>query len=133
MAGKVGMQPTKPRSIPEQFAPGFLMATDRRYKPAIIVAQQLAELHETLGGASELTPQKRSLCERAVWLNMRLQQMEQQYLAGQGLDASEYTTLIGSLTSVYRLLGINRQARRLPRALEYAAKVAGNGQEAPAP
>ena len=71
--------------------------------------------------------------KRVVWLNIRLQQMEQQYLAGQGLDAGEYTTLIGSLTSVYRLLGIHRQARRLPRALEYAASVAGNGQEAPTP
>ena len=56
-----------------------------------------------------------------------------QYLSGEGLDAGEYTTLIGSLTSVYRLLGMHRVARRVPRALEYAAQVAAQTGEASPP
>jgi hypothetical protein len=124
VAGKPGMQGRKPRTMPDRYRPGWLMAVDRRFAPAKIAEAQLQALAEALGGVDELTPQQRALCERATWLHIRLQQMEQQYLAGEGLDAPEYTMLVGSLTSVFRLLGIHRRPRLLPRALDYAAQVA---------
>jgi hypothetical protein len=110
--------------VPERFAPGFLQTTDRRYRPARIVAERLQELHEALGGADALSPQQKSLCERVVWLGARLQQLEQEFLAGQGLDAPEYTALVGSLTSVYRLLGLYRKAKPVETLAGYAQRIA---------
>jgi hypothetical protein len=51
------------------------------------------------------------LAERAVWLNLRLQQMEQHWLAGNGLDSREYTMLIASQVAVLTRLGLRRQVR----------------------
>jgi hypothetical protein len=46
---------------------------------------------------------------------MRCQQLEQEFLAGQGLDAKEYTALTGSLVAVLGKLGMKRIAKDLPR------------------
>ena len=126
--GKKGMV-NKPRAIPAAYRPGWLQSIDGRYAPARAVSKALESLQDALGGASELSPQQCSLCERATWLSIRCQQMEQQYLAGEGLDSSEYVQLIGALNAVYRMLGINRRAKRVPRALEYADQVAAQTRE----
>jgi len=111
MSGKKGMSGTKPRAIPERHSAGWLKAIDRRYRPAIVANSCLATLHEALGGIELLSPQQQSLCERATWLHIRLQQIEQQYLAGQGLDASEYTTLVNAQLNVLKALGLKRMAK----------------------
>ena len=119
MTGKPGQRGRRPRTAPAQYRPGWLRTVDRRYACARIAQEQLLALMTALGGAAELSPQQQSLCERATWLHIRLQQMEHEYLAGEGLDAGEYTQLIGSQTSVLRLLGITRRAKPVESLRDY--------------
>ena len=58
----------------EGYCPGWLQSVDRRYAPARLIAAQLVELQEALGGPDLLSPQQKALTERVVWLNVRLQQ-----------------------------------------------------------
>lgn len=111
LAGKQGQKGRKPRSVPDRYSVGWLDGIDRRYRPAIKAHAQLTELHDALGGRDQLSPQQRMLTERATWLHLRLQQLEQEWLAGQGMDSREYAMLTGSLVSVLARLGLRRQAR----------------------
>jgi hypothetical protein len=124
VTGKPGQRGRKPRTVPTRYRPGWLADVDKRYAPARIAGSQLYELRTALGSEENLSPQQLALTERATWLHIRLQQLEREYLAGNGLDAGEYVQLIGAQTSVLRLLGLHRVAKRVPRALEYAASVA---------
>lgn len=112
MAGKPGQQGRKPRAIPDRYkGPGFLALIDRRYRPAKAATVALGLFVQSLGG--DLSPQQMALAERATWLHVRLQEIEQAYLAGQGLDAPEYSQLTGTLLAVLKALGLKREARRV--------------------
>ena len=119
MAGKPGQQGRKPRAIPEQYRDRWLADVDLRYAPARRATEALLELQDALGGAEELSPQQRMLAERATWLHLRLQSMEAEYLAGDGLDTKDYVAMTSTLVSVLHRLGMKRISRRVPSLSEY--------------
>ena len=119
MAGKPGQHGRKPRRLPERYRDNWLAEIDLRYAPARKATETLLELQEALGGAAELSPQQRMLCERATWLHLRLQSMEAEYLAGAGLDTRDYVAMTSTLVSVLHRLGMKRATRRVPSLSEY--------------
>ena len=124
MAAKPRRRIVRATSMPSKFTPQWPTTGDRRFAAVKAAAALRDEWQVALGGPEELSPQQVALIDRCVWLDTRCRQLEAEYLAGQGLDAGEYTTLVGALNATLRLLGIHRRAKRLPRALEYADQVA---------
>ncbi|MBS0375036.1 MAG: hypothetical protein JSR73_10685 [Proteobacteria bacterium] len=108
------------RAVPPRFKAGWLAGIDRRYAPARVASETLAELHSALGG--DLTPQQRLLCERVVWAHARLQQMEQHFATTGQLDASQWSGLTNTLLGLLRTLGLRRVAKDVPSLRDYIAQ-----------
>jgi hypothetical protein len=64
-------------------------------------------------GDAALSHQQKSLCKRAIWVELMVEDQEARVAAGEGVDGALHTQLVASLTSLYRLLGIRRVARQV--------------------
>ena len=107
------------RVIPAKFTPGFLERLDRRFLPAIAAQQVYEELTTSLGGEEQLSPQRKMLLERVVWLHLALQQSEQLFVkSGKFDDDHVYSQRIHALLSLLGKLGLNRVAKRVPSLAE---------------
>jgi hypothetical protein len=125
MAGKPGMRSNKPKALEtRRFQRSFLQRLDARSKTALVLKGRLQQLMSDLGGAEHLSYQQIGLCERSIFVEARLIELEDEYAAGQGFDHSEHLALIQALNSIYQRLGVRRVAKPLPSALEYAALLA---------
>ena len=74
-------------------------------------ARRLQALVSDLGGEGALSHQQRSLCKRAVWLELMVENEESRIAAGGGVDGALHTQLVGSLLAIFRALGLQRQCR----------------------
>jgi hypothetical protein len=72
MTGKAGALSTKPTELPARYERLLAWQLDRRCKAVREVAGDLVELRQDLGGAPELSAQKRWLAERVVFLRRRM-------------------------------------------------------------
>lgn len=95
--------------LPVKFGVDFARTVDGRSLLDRAVRCRLQNLIDDLGGT--LSHQQRSLCTRAIWLELVLQGEEMKIAEGAGTDTQLHTSLVGSLVSIYRLLGIKRVAR----------------------
>jgi hypothetical protein len=99
-----------------------MLKIDKRFRPAMLVTNQINELATALGGEDAISPQQKLVVQRAAWAHQRLQEMEGHYAQGHGLDAQEWATFTGVLFSALKLLGMKRVARRVPSLQERLAE-----------
>jgi hypothetical protein len=113
MAGKPGALCTKPTELPARYERLFAWQLDRRCKAVREVASDLYELWQDLGGVSELSAQKRWLCERVVFLRRRCLAYEAAVLAGTEppMDAGTFSNHANVLQGYLRTLGLERRSR----------------------
>ena len=78
MSGVNGMKSTKVTQSYEltQFKPGWLGDLDRRTALYRSLSARLNQLYADLGGIDNLTVQQRILCERAIFIELQLRDME---------------------------------------------------------
>ena len=98
------------------------------------VAADLFELWQDLGGADQLSAQKRWLRERVVYLRRRCLAYEAAVLSGTEapMDAGTYSNHANVLQGYLRSLGLERQAKR-GLTLREVMNGATEPAEAPAP
>lgn len=114
---------SKSRDVPERFKAGWLDDLDGRRTLARELRQRYQELTDDLGGADELSYQRRTLAERAIWLEYHLAQQEQALAReGEGFDAGRWVQACNALVGLMKTLGLDRKARDVPSLSEYLAK-----------
>jgi hypothetical protein len=113
MSGKAGALSLKPTELPARYQRLFAWQLDRRCKAVREVAGDLFELWQDLGGVSELSAQKRWLCERVVFLRRRCLAYEAAVLAGTEppMDAGTFSNHANVLQGYLRTLGLERRSR----------------------
>jgi hypothetical protein len=126
VAGKAGALSVKPTELPPRYERLFAWRLDRRCKAVREVAGDLVELWTDLGGASELSAQKRWLAERVVFLRRRMLAYEAAVMAGlePPMTAGEYSNFANVCQGHLRTLGLERRAknvRSLREVMEGAA------------
>lgn len=100
----------KPKTPPDQYAPGWLTELDRRSAVAQTLQLRYDALTADLGGVESLSYQQRSLVERALWLEYWLQQQEVELANGGEFDAGKWTQACNALQGIYSKLGLQRVA-----------------------
>jgi hypothetical protein len=108
-----GVSETLPTALPARYERLFAWQLDRRCKAVREVAGDLFELWQDLGGVSELSAQKRWLCERVVFLRRRCLAYEAAVLAGTEppMDAGTFSNHANVLQGYLRTLGLERRSR----------------------
>jgi hypothetical protein len=99
------------RTLPAQYGPNFVAMLDGRCRLAREVRDRLQGLVADLGGESGLSHAQRSLCKRAIWLEIVIEGEESRIGSGGGVDIAPHTQLVGSLLAIFKALGLKRQAR----------------------
>lgn len=99
--------------IPAQFQAGYLDRLDGRTSIAATMRGRWQEITDDLGGAASLSYAKRSLVERALWLEHWLHVQEQALAEGraQDFDAGRWTQACNSLLGIFAKLGLDRTAK----------------------
>lgn len=102
------------KQIPEKYTPGYLDDLDGRLAVAQVMRERYRAFTDDLGGADRLSYAKRSLVERALWLEFWLAQQEEQLAKGQEFDVARWTQAANSLQGILSKLGLDRQAKDIP-------------------
>lgn len=123
MAGKPGMRGKKPlvKAIDKKGRRTFLQAVDGRSEQARTLRGRLHQLTTDLGGADTLSYQQRSLVERAIFVEARLIQFENEFALGAGFDHAEHVALTQLLMGIYTRLGLKRVPRDIGTLEQYIA------------
>ena len=111
MSGKPGMRSQLRRTLPVRYGQDFAAVMDGRTRLGREVRDRLKALVIDLGGDDTLSHAQRSLCRRAVWLELCIEHEETRIAEGGGIDIAPYVALVGSLVNLYRVLGVRRVAR----------------------
>ena len=113
----------KSDTVPERFRQGWLHSLDGRLSLARELRQRYQELTDDLGGADQLSYQRRTLAERAVWLEYHLSRQEQALAeGGEDFNAGQWVQSCNALVGLLKTLGLDRAARDVPTLAEYLAK-----------
>ena len=112
------------KQIPEKYSPGYLDNLDGRLAIAQVMRERFRAFTDDLGGADTLSYAKRSLVERALWLEYWLAEQEQALAKGQDFDVARWTQAANALQGILSKLGLERQAKDLPSLNEYLARKA---------
>lgn len=106
-------------TLPERFRPQFIDQLDGRTQTARVLRERLESLERDLGG--DLSYQKQSLTRRTIWLESWIETQEAKAAQGEDIDIARQVQAMNSLIGLYRLLGIERQARDALTLHEYLA------------
>ena len=109
---------------PRNFNTGWLSELDGRTAIAQEMRERFRAFTDDLGGAETLSYAKRSLVERALWLEFWLAQQEQALAGGSDFDVGKWTQAANALQGILSKLGLDRQAKDLPSLNEYLARKA---------
>ena len=112
------------KQIPEKYSPGYLGNLDGRLAIAQVMRERFRAFTDDLGGSDTLGYAKRSLVERALWLEYWLAEQKQALAKGQGFDVARWTQAANTLQEILSKLGLDRQAKDLPSLNEYLARKA---------
>jgi len=120
MPGIVGMKSTKYLDLPK-WSDDFLSHIDARSHLGLKLRRRLdlLEWDVSAGDPGRLNYIQRSLIRRALWLEARLEIDEAMIVTDTPVSAGSHSTLLNSLTNVYRLLGVNPKIKRVPTLHEY--------------
>lgn len=111
MSGKPGMKSKLMRTLPVRYRQDFAAVMDGRTRLGREVRDRIAALVQDLGGDDTLSHVQRSLCRRAIWLELCIEHEETRIAEGGGIDIAPHTQLVGGLLAIYKALGLRRQAR----------------------
>lgn len=111
MSGKPGMRSKLLRTLPVRYGKDFAAVMDGRTRLGREVRDRLQALVIDLGGDDTLSHAQRSLCRRAVWLELCIEHEETRVAEGRGIDIAPHTQLVGGLLAIYKALGLKRVAR----------------------
>jgi len=109
---------------PRNFNTGWLSELDGRTAIAQEMRERFRAFTDDLGGADTLSYAKRSLVERALWLEFWLAQQEQALAGGSDFDVGKWTQAANALQGILSKLGLDRQAKDVPSLNEYLARKA---------
>ena len=109
------------KTPPKNFNTGWLSELDGRTAIAQEMRERFRAFTDDLGGADTLSYAKRSLVERALWLEYWLAEQKQALAKGQGFDVARWTQAANTLQEILSKLGLDRQAKDLPSLNEYLA------------
>jgi hypothetical protein len=110
MPSRPGTRNRLKTTLPVRYGKDFVTLLDGRCRLSREVRERLQALTDDLGG--ELSHQQRSMCKRAIWLELMVEHEEARIGEGGGVDGALHTQLITSLVGIYRLLGVRRVARQ---------------------
>lgn len=99
-------------TLPDDYSADWLTKLDKRTKVARAVVARIKELESDAGGAESLSTVRRSLIRHAAWLDAIVESHELRLAAGQEVDTGAYTQSLNSLLGLYRLIGLERRARK---------------------
>ncbi|MGH8538376.1 MAG: hypothetical protein ACREXM_18500 [Gammaproteobacteria bacterium] len=100
-------------TLPADYTPDYTDKLDGRTRLGRQIRDHFNALATDLGGVDHLSHQQRSLCRRAIWLELLLEHEEARIGEGRGVDIAPHTQLVGSLLAIYKALGLKRQAREV--------------------
>ena len=109
---------------PKTFNTGWLSELDGRTAIAQEMRERFRAFTDDLGGADTLSYAKRSLVERALWLEFWLAQQEQALAGGAEFDVGKWVQAANGLQGILSKLGLDRQAKDVPSLNEYLARKA---------
>ena len=99
-------------TLPDHYRAEGFKRLDKRGRVARAVLARVGELEADAGGADSLSAARRSLIRHAVWLDALVESHELRLAEGQRIDSGAYTQALNSLIGLYRLLGLERKARK---------------------
>jgi hypothetical protein len=99
-------------TLPDGYSADWVAKLDKRTKVARAVLARIGELESDAGGAESLSAARRSLIRHAAWLDAIVDSHELRLAAGQQIDTGAYTQALNSLLGLYRLLGLERRAKK---------------------
>lgn len=99
-------------TLPDSYEANWLDRLDKRTKVARAVLARIAELESDAGGADSLSAARRSLIRHAAWLDAVVESHELRLAAGEPIDVGALTQSLNSLIGLFRMLGLERKARR---------------------
>jgi hypothetical protein len=111
MPSRPGMRNRLRHTLPTRYGQDFVASLDGRFRLSREVCSRLQALTSDLGGESALSHQQRSMCKRAIWIELMVEHEESRIAEGGGIDGALHTQLVGSLLAIYKSLGIRRQER----------------------
>lgn len=103
--------PRKSSDIPTNYSAGWLDNLDGRLGISQELRRRFHEICGDLGGGDHLSYVKRSLIERALWLEYWIAQQEAGLAHGEQVSVGQLTQAGNTLVSLYRTIGLDRQAR----------------------
>jgi hypothetical protein len=112
------------KTPPKKFNTGWLSELDGRTAIAQEMRERFRAFTDDLGGAETLSYAKRSLVERALWLEFWLAQQEQALAGGSDFDVGKWVQAANGLQGILSKLGLDRQAKDVPSLNEYLARKA---------
>ena len=112
------------KTPPKKFSTGWLSELDGRTAIAQEMRERFRAFTDDLGGAETLSYAKRSLVERALWLEFWLAQQEQALAGGSDFDVGKWVQAANALQGILSKLGLDRQAKDVPSLNEYLARKA---------
>jgi len=107
------------KQIPNKYSPGYLDNLDGRLAVATVMRERYRAFTDDLGGSDSLSYAKRSLVERALWLEYWLAEQEQALAKGQDFDVGKWTQAANALQGILTKLGLDRQAKDVPHLHDY--------------
>lgn len=105
-------------TLPDSYSADWLAKLDKRTKVARAVLARIGELESDAGGADTLSAARRSLIRHAAWLDAIVESYEMKLASGEQIDVGGHTQALNSLLGLFRLLGLERNARRGPTLRE---------------
>ena len=120
----------KRTKLRRKFGPDPTRGLDNRAKDPRAFNERRAQLVADQGGPDAVAATTDSAIQRATFIESRVIAVEADALAGKPIDAVQYINFVNTLLRLFDRLGYQRRARPVPRALEYAAQIATESQEA---
>jgi hypothetical protein len=105
-------------TLPDSYGADWLTKLDKRTKIARAVLARIGELESDAGGAESLSAARRSLIRHAAWLDAIVESYEMKLAGGEQIDVGGHTQALNSLLGLFRLLGLERKAKRGPTLRE---------------
>jgi len=110
------------REIPEKFTPGWLEKLDSRTNLAKEMRDRYKRFTDDLGGDERLSYPQRSLVNRALWLEVWLEQQELQLAKGGEFDAAKWTQACNALQGILVKLGLEKKGKNITDLQDYLKK-----------
>ena len=103
----------KSKTAPDKYSSNWLDSLDKRTGLAQEIHARYKALSDDLGGHDQLSYQKRALVSRVLFIELSIQQQEQELAAGGEMDAGRYTQQVNSLLGLLKTLGLDRQNKEI--------------------